>query len=93
MLWVDRLLAGAGVLREVAWGSPVRFICGSSGVPLLLLGFIFGFSVGIGFTLAAIWIFLQSGLASIRRRTRLAGYLDLNEQRLGGRASSAVKEG
>ena len=96
MLWVDRLLSGAGVLPEVAWGFACPIHCGSSGAPLLL-GFFIGLSVGIGITIAALWICVHTGLApssspgcpvfpfqssegAIRRRTRLAGYL-VDEQR------------
>ena len=57
MLWLERALAGAGVLREVVWGLACPVHCGSSGLPFLVLGFFIGLVVGIGIALGTLWTF------------------------------------
>ena len=56
MVWLDRLAAGAGLLREVVWGLACPLHCGSSGLPFFGLGFLCGFTLGIFVTLGTLWI-------------------------------------
>ena len=97
MLWVERAFAGVGVLRELVWGLACPVHCGSSGVPFISLGFLIGFFLGVGLTLAALWTLFHLQLkpspaafpfspsssgepSTVRRRSRLQGYLPVDEQ-------------
>ena len=87
-MWVDRVLAFAGVLRETSWGLSCPFHCGGSWV----LPFVAGLACGIlsGLALAALLAFhfhslwisspaVPSPVGSdpllLRRRARFSAYL------------------
>ena len=64
MLWLDRAFAGAGLLRELVWGLTCPVHCGSSGLPLLILGFFIGLLSGFGLALGTLWILYSTSHAS-----------------------------
>ena len=88
-MWIDRLLAVAGVLRETSWGLSCPFHCGGS----WLVSFVAGLAIGIllGLFVAAvlchylhpIWtfahppspVFVGSDPSQLRRRARFSAYL------------------
>ena len=89
-MWLDRVLAVAGVLRDASWGLSCPFHCGGSwlvsfvaGVSVgLLLGFLL--SLLIAYQLHLLWIQRPSSVAApsdseslplLRRRARLSAYL------------------
>ena len=89
MLWAERLLAGAGVVRELAGSLSCPIYCGGSGWPFFLAGLGLGFALGLGAALLLILRFLPlispaaapsavvppSSSPSQPRRHRLSGYL------------------
>jgi hypothetical protein len=99
MLWIERALAGAGVLRELVWGLSCPVHCGGSGVPLFGFGLLLGFLCGVSLSLAALWTIYHLQIfqvppasrasdppssfprdsTALRRRTRLQGYLPVDE--------------
>ena len=89
-MWLDRVLAVAGVLRDASWGLSCPFHCGGS----WLVSFAAGVSVGIllGFLLSLLIVYQlhllwtqhpsvsaapsdPGSLSSLRRRARLSAYL------------------
>ena len=58
-MWFDRVLAGAGVFKEVAWGLACPFHCGPSGLPYLGLGLAVGLILGISLSLCVCIYLLQ----------------------------------
>ena len=45
------MLASAGLLSEMVWDIAFPIHCGSSWIPLLIVGLRFGFVLGIGLSL------------------------------------------
>ena len=89
MLWAERLLAGAGVVRELAASLSCPIYCGGSGWPFFLAGLGLGFALGFGVALLLLFRILPFILPSaapsasvppspsppLHRRHRLSGYL------------------
>jgi len=59
MLWVDRLLTGAGLLSDLSWGFACPFHCGASGIPLLVCGLCIGLVGGFGLSLWVLFDFFS----------------------------------
>ncbi len=92
-MWVERLLAGGSLLRDLSWGFACPAHCsGSAWIPLLAG---FGLGLGSGLLVAVLAFLYLFGLCkpldfasraashssqadpspSLRRRSRLSGYL------------------
>ena len=88
-MWVERVLAFAGVLREASWGLSCPFHCGGSWFVPFLAGCSVGLVLGILFSLVLAYHFFHwtsplpaghppsdlGGAALLRRRARFSSYL------------------
>ena len=89
-MWVERVLAVAGVLREASWGLSCPVHCGGSAVVPFGAGFAIGILLGfllsllLAYYLHLLWTSSHPaqpsasdlpGSSILRRRARIAAYL------------------